>query len=224
MALNVKIKPYLQRPQGSQMAPLAPDQAAFNDWVQTSLNALIGQQAPPSTGFTALSTPIVNPASAQITSIGSRMQSLATTIKVVPGPTDITFYWDGTNGSQTLTIYRDDYSVITPPKGHLVVSGLTPNTLYYFYPFYDEIAQVVKWIDDKRSSLLSKFTVGTPQVAYPAPSILAAQSQIYQQHISLASSLGAVGITTGTAPTSTYGGGGGGASGYTIPWNLQFPY
>src|SRR5271156_3506157 len=82
----------------------------FLDWVMSSLNILIGQNISGS-GFSSLNSPTVDPTSSQITSKGSRTSSLTTPFYAkANSPTSITLYWDGTNGSTPLKIYRDDGS------------------------------------------------------------------------------------------------------------------
>jgi hypothetical protein len=222
MPLNTRIKPFGQRPFD---ANLSPQTNQWLDQLTTAVNALIGTQPPPSIGFSALAPAVVNPASTQITSVGSRPQSIATKIAVVAQPTSISFHWDGTNGSTPLSIYRDDYSIITPMSGHMIVTGLSANTTYYFYPFYDERDATIKWVDDTRPTPRS-LRVGTPQIAFTSASVLGAQSQIFNQHISLAASLGSAGITTpnaGSTSSFTTGGGGGAGVSYPIGFIPQFP-
>jgi hypothetical protein len=135
------------------------------------------------------------------------MQSIATSIRVVPGTTQVQFFWDGTNGSELLRIYRDDNTVEGPFSGSFLVTGLTAATLYYFYPYFDEIAQNVNW------AFVSGVSIGHPGVAFTAQSIPAAQQQFLRTRVPLALNLATVGVTTGGAAHNGGTGGGGGSGG-----------
>lgn len=180
------------------------------DWLITSVNTLVGQNLTLQQGFQALQSPVVNPSTSQITSIGSRPQSLSTSIAFVATTSVVTFYWDGTNGSVPLSIYRDDGTIVTPIVGNQLVSGLSPSTTYYFYPYYDETLGQVRWAS------VSGVSIGTPGYAFTAKNILAAQIQILRNHVPLATLLATNGVTTpasGSQGGSGGSGGGGGGSG-----------
>lgn len=194
----------------------------FHDWIITSLNALIGQNVPSAPGFGSLQNPVINPASKQLASQGSRTNSISTAITWTSTTTSISFYWDGTNGSKPLTIYRDDNTVISPVVGSLVVSGLTPNTLYFFYPFFQDFSEIANSANITAeplgtvvfASVPGAKPVGSPPVAYTAQNPLCTQRQYLLDHIPLALSLSTTGITTPNAGTgSGSGGSGGGGAG-----------
>jgi hypothetical protein len=47
----------------------------------------------------------------------------------------ITIYWDGTNGSNILSLKRADGSNFTVPQGSLMINGLVAGTQYGFMPY-----------------------------------------------------------------------------------------
>lgn len=158
---------------------------------------------------TTKSSPVpisIDPTASLIVSRGNRISSLTTIMSYVSTPSGITFYWDGTNSSQELEIYRDDGTIEGPYSGNFAVTGLTASTTYYFYPYWDEIFQQV---------VFPTGGTGSPAVAFTTPNLLAAQQQIMREHISLFQ-LGASGITL---PSSGTGGGGdsGGGGGRHLP-------
>jgi hypothetical protein len=103
-----------------------------------------------------------------------------------------------------LRIYRDDGTVSGPFSGNAFITGLTPGATYFFYPYFDESTQVVKFVAQEGA-------VGDPPIAYLATAPQLAQAQFLRGRIPLASNLSATGIvTTATAPTPIGGGGGGG--------------
>ena len=179
----------------------------FLDWVTTSINTLVGQNLTLQQGFAALNQPTVNPSTAQLVSAGSRPQSITTAFTFVPTSTGVTFYWDGTNGSQPLSIYRDDGTIVSPIVGNQTVSGLSPSTTYYFYPYYDETLGAVRW------AVVSGVSIGTPGYAFTTKNILANQQQIMRNHIPLASGLAITGVTTTASGTGSQGSGGNGGGG-----------
>lgn len=213
-----RIKPYLQRPSGTG---LSPDQAAFNDWVQTSLNALIGQSTPSGgQGIASVNPNTINPSGPTVVSQGVRANSITTKIHWIAQTTSITFYWDGTNGSVPLTIYRDDGTQIGPIVGNFTVSGLVANTQYFFFPYYQEAVNTqpqpnvfpaqtvgVQWATGAGA-------VGSPAIAFTARNLKIAQFQGLRDHIPLGLVLAQSGITTPNAgSTSGDAGGGGGGNG-----------
>lgn len=191
------------------------------DQVQSAINQLIGQGQNPTQqkGFPSLQVPVVDPTTPQITSKGNRMSSVTTPITWVATSSSISFFWDGTNGSQFLRIGRDDGTIVGPTNNGspVVVSNLSPSTQYYFYPYWDESAQKVIF------ATVPQVSVGTPAIAFAVPNFLAAQQQILRTHIQLAVLLAQTGVATpGSGSTSGTGGsGGGGAGGGSNRGNLQ---
>lgn len=193
----------------NQLAPTPGDEQAlaqFLDWVQTSLNTLIGQQVPPALGTPALNPPTVDPTSSIISSAGARVGSLTTNFgALAPSSTSVAIYWDGTNSSTILRIYRDDGTIAGPFPGHQLIINLVASTTYYFYPYFNEATQLVQFVS-------APGAVGTPPIAYTVPTIAIAQQQILRGHIPLAASLALTGVTTpasGSGTATSVGGGGG---------------
>jgi len=176
-------------------------------WATSALNQLLGQAFPTSgQGFPALSVPTVDPTTSQIPSKGSRTSSVTTAIAFTFDATSATFYWDGTNGSEILTIGRDDGTMVGPTSvgSPFTVTGLTTNT-YRFYPYWDDINGRVVFPTNSSA-------VGTPAVAFLQPNLPAAQQQILRGHIPLGILLVTVGVTlTGGTGSGSGGSGGGGA-------------
>lgn len=216
MSFGNSMKPYLQRPSG---VGVTPDMASFFDWVQVTLNALVGQQVTNTLGTHALDPNTINPSGPQITSIGARPASIATAFTYVAATTSITFYWDGTHGSTLLKINRDDGTTLPAISGSYVVTNLTPSTLYYFYPYWQEnVAPADNFgtqIPGVNWGIDSGIGVGKPAVAFTSPNLNATQTQISRDHIPLALRLATTGISTtgGGTATGSAGGGGGGVGG-----------
>ena len=68
----------------------------------------------------------------------------------------ITWSWSA------LTIARADGTTTAVANGSLVVTGLTPGTTYYFYPYWDDSALALAWVGGLASS------AGTPANAFTA--------------------------------------------------------
>jgi hypothetical protein len=203
-----RVRQYTQAPYDDAIGQQTKD---WQDWVTTALNTLVGQNLSPQQGFTSLQNPTVDPTTGQIKSLGSRAASLTTGFTFTATTTSVTMYWDGTNSSVLLRIYRDDNSVDGPFSGNQLVTGLNPSTQYFFYPYFDETLRAVQFVT------LSGVAVGSPPIAYTATMILAAQQQLLRGRIPLAGNLAITGITTpasGTTPATSLGGGGGSVGGY----------
>jgi hypothetical protein len=177
------------------------------DWLVTSVNTLVGQNLTLQKGFSALSNPTVDPTTSQLKSLGSRTTALATNFGFTcPSTTSISLFWDGTNGSTILRIYRDDGNVSGPFPGNQAVTGLIAATQYFFYPYFDEATQRVLFVSVPPA-------VGSPPIAYTAAAIAVAQQQILRGRLQLASDLAVTGITTPAAGTTLATNAGGGGSG-----------
>jgi hypothetical protein len=199
---NTKLRPYLNAPHPDDTQNVAQ----FYDWLVTSMNTLIGQQVPPALGVSGLSPGVINPTTAALLSSGGRVGSLTTNFGfTAPSTTSVNIFWDGTNQSTILRIYRDDGSVAGPFPGSQLVTGLLASTTYFFYPYFDEATQRVLFVSQGGAS-------GSPPIAYTKAAIAVAQQQILRGRIPLASDLAVTGITTpasGTTAATNTGGGGG---------------
>lgn len=202
-----KLRPYTLEPNPDDTENVA----TFYKWVRTSLNQLIGQQVPAAPGVSALFPGTIDPTTAALKSAGSRTSSLTTNFGFsCPSTTQIQLNWDGNNSSTILRIYRDDGTVAGPFPGSLLITGLTANTQYFFYPYFDEASQRVLFVSVSGA-------VGSPPIAYTTAAIAVAQQQILRGRIPLASNLAVTGITTpaaGTTPATNTGGGGGGGGAF----------
>lgn len=186
----------------------------YLDWVTQSLNWLIGAATPTAPGLQAVQQNIINTAATvQLPSLGSMAGSITTAITYTSTPTTITFYWDGTNGSTPLTIYRDDNSFAVLAVGNLTVTGLTASTNYFFYPFWQE---AIVAADNPTGEITGVHwasfvgAAGTPAIAFSTQSVLAAQRQALRDHLPLSTAFSTTGITT---PASGGGSGSGGTGG-----------
>ena len=108
-------------------------------------------------------------------------------------PSSITWSWTG------LTIFRADGTSTSVGSGSLAVSGLAAGTTYYFYPYWDETAQELTWVEGG---------AGSPPNAQSAKTNAAAQQQSLQGRIPLSQ-----GAMVAATPSSGSGGGSGGGSG-----------
>lgn len=199
------LRPSSLKPQDDALSP-ATNQ--WLDWVTSSLNQLIGQaNQPVGSGFGSLQNPIIDPTSAQLKSAGGRVSSLTTGCSFTcPSTTSISIFWDGSNSSTILRVYRDDGTVAGPFPGSQLITGLTANTKYFLYPYFDEIQQRVLFVSQAGA-------VGSPPIAYTQALIQNAIAQFYRGRIPLFSNLAVTGITTpaaGVTPPTKFGGGGGG--------------
>ena len=175
----------------------------------SALNQLVGQgSAPSGAGIQAFGAGIIDPTGAQVDSAGSRMSSITSTIAYTATTSSITFYWDGTNGSDPFTIYRDDGTSDGPHVlgSPYTISGLTAGTKYFFYPFWDEGQRKIYFAAVAGG-------VGSPPVAYTAQNLLAAQQQILRNRIGCGTLLATTGVTIPTSGTSGGSGGTGGGGG-----------
>ena len=199
-------KPYSQRPYEDGWQQSTNEWA---DWVTQALNQLVGQSGvtPPQKGFTALAPHSVNPTTPALATGGGRITSLSTGCSVVAASTTITIYWDGTNSSSPLRVYRDDGSVAGPYPGNTTITGLTSGT-WFIYAYLDESVQQVKFVSQSGAT-------GSPPIAYSSALAVNAISQFLQGRVPLFSNLATTGIVLpGSGSPVAQGGGGGGGGVY----------
>src|SRR5215471_16715636 len=189
------------------------EQNQFAAWIVSAVNQLTSQgiNPPGNSGLQALQNKQIDPTSSQIISAGSRTSALTTTSVVSNGvSSSITFLWDGSGGSQVFRIGRDDGTIYGPnPAGSpFAVSGLTGGVTYFFYPYFDESLQAIRFAQ------VVGVSVGNPAVAYTAQNFKAAQQQMLRGHIPLCSIAGSQGIAIpGGAGTTNVDAGSGGSGG-----------
>ncbi len=104
----------------------------------------------------------------------------------------ITWSWSG------LVIYRADGTTTAVPNASVAVSGLGSGTTYYFYPYWDDVAQSLGWVADG---------TGTPAYAQATKTNASAQQQALQGRIPLSQG----GMAAATTTSGTGGGSGGGS-------------
>lgn len=160
----------------------------------------------------ASAAPVVPPNIATHLATGSAPQigTDASPFSFATTTTTITLTWSSFN------LYRPDGSIqaLPPsPTGGVVITGLTANTPYFLYPYWDEINQVIAFAAQGS---------GTPAFAYTAKSQTAAQIQALTTHVPL--STGSIAITTPATGTGSGSGGGGSCfTGETLvktPWGF----
>ncbi|HEU5231961.1 MAG TPA: phage tail protein [Terriglobales bacterium] len=123
----------------------------------------------------------------------------------VATPTGITFYWNGTNGSGSLLLYRDDGTPSYAEFGLLAVTGLSANTTYYFYPYVDQ-SLIVNSLGLDAVQFVGG-GVGSPAIALTSRSQAAAVAQGGLNRIPLSD--GAIAVTTPNSGMATFTGLGG---------------
>lgn len=190
-------RPWISPPQ-DMSAP--HEEQLFRRWLCNSVNSLINQASQFNFNNIAGS---LDPTTSQLTSAGSRTASLATPIQWVASSTGVSFYWDGTNSSVKMRVYRDDATVAGPFSGNLAVTGLAASTLYYVYPYFDDVQQAVKFASNGSA-------VGTPAVCYVAQNAEAIHTTILKGNFPLAVVLATSGFSTPASGSSSGSGGSGG--------------
>lgn len=123
----------------------------------------------------------------------------------VATPTGITFYWNGTNGSSSLVVYRDDGTPSYLEFGIQAITGLSAITTYYFYPYLDQ-SLIVNSLGLNAAQFVGG-GAGSPAIALTARSQQAAVLQGGLNRIPLSN--GAIAVTTPNAGSSTFTGLGG---------------
>ena len=118
----------------------------------------------------------------------------------------ITWSWSG------LAILRADGSQTQIADGSLTISGLSPATTYFFYPYWDETQLALAFV---LGGLSLPTGAGNPSNAFTAKTISVAQQQALQGRIPLsAGAMSAATVSSGT------GGGSGGGSGSCVRGNM----
>jgi hypothetical protein len=142
---------------------------------------------------TALTAGKLDPTKPGMLMKGSVPPTWSGALTYVSTTSSITWSWAG------LSIARADGTSTPIPNGSLAVTGLTPATTYYFYPYWDDPSPAIHWVAGG---------AGSPPNAQSAKTNFAAQQQSLQGRVPL--SQGAMAAATTAAGT---GGGSGGGSG-----------
>ncbi|HEV2490942.1 MAG TPA: hypothetical protein VGT03_14140 [Candidatus Acidoferrales bacterium] len=145
---------------------------------------------------TALTSNRVDPTKSGVLMKGSMPPTWSGAFTYASTTSSITWSWSG------LVIYRADGTTTAIVNGSLAITGLTPATTYYFYPYWDDAALALAWVAGG---------AGNPANAQTAKTIAAAQQQALQGRIPL--SAGAIAAATTASGT---GGGSGGGSGSCV--------
>jgi len=141
----------------------------------------------------ALTAGKIDPTKAGVLMRGSVPPTWSGAFTYVSTTSSLAWSWSG------LSIFRADGTAAAVPDGSVIVTGLTPGTTYYFYPYWDDVAATIGWVAGG---------AGSPANAQTAKTNLAAQQQALQGRVPL--SQGAMIAATTTVGT---GGGSGGGSG-----------
>jgi hypothetical protein len=140
----------------------------------------------------ALTEGNVDPSKAGVLMKGSVPPTWSGVFTYISTTSSLTWSWTG------LTIFRADGTTTAAPNGSFAIGGLAAATTYYFYPYWDDAAQILGWVAGG---------VGSPASAQSAKTNLAAQQQALQGRVPL--SQGA--IVAATTSSGTGGGSGGGS-------------
>lgn len=121
------------------------------------------------------------------------------TLSYTSTTTTLTWTWT------SLVIFRPDGSTTSVPNGSVVISALTANTTYYFYPYYNDATQAIGF------SIGGVGTSSLGAIAQTSKNNAALQLQQLSQNVPLSN-----GAMTGATPSSGSGGGSGGGTGICI--------
>jgi hypothetical protein len=140
------------------------------------------------------------------TVIPNTTTSFANAPVYVATSTSVTLHWDGTNGSSKLTIYNNDTTIAGPFSVTLTVTGLSPSTTYYIYPYFLAADSTVYLVQISGG-------IGTPPACYTSFNPYALQQSFLMGRIPLASAMSNSGFMTPASGSSSPTGGGNGGSG-----------
>lgn len=91
--------------------------------------------------LTALTTGSVDPSKAGVLMKGSVAPSLTSGFTYTSTTTSITISW-----SANQAVYRADGTITAIGAGTQTITGLLANNTYYFYPYFDELSQTLKFL------------------------------------------------------------------------------
>lgn len=160
------------------------------------------------------STNTLDLASSSVSKIGSVPPAGVTgQFAAVTTTSSITWYWDGTNSSTPLIIWRADGTSEVMPRGSIAVTGLAAATTYYFLPYWSIYGGCqIGWVIG---------TAGSPKIAFvlaDTTDVTNAQYYLAQQALQAREPLAGTWMTQATTAAGTGGGtAGGGGSGGSCP-------
>lgn len=165
------------------------DGAPTTDWISVQGNAVLDSAR--------VVKATIDPTLANVLTKGSIPPSTFTAFSYTATTTSITWSWTG------LTIYRADGTTTAVTNGSQAITGLSSNTQYFFYPYYDEALAAIGWVSASGS--------GSPTYAYGTRTETQAQGQNLQARVPLAN-----GPLVAFTTASGTGGGSGGGSGICL--------
>jgi hypothetical protein len=133
-------------------------------------------------------------ASTSIFKLQSTLPVLSGSFTYTSTSNSVTWFWN------SLVLYYPNGVTKSLPNGSNTVTGLSASTTYYFYPYYSLDRNKLEYVPGG---------VGTPDIAFTARSLGAAQQQTLDNNAPLSG--GAVPAVTGASGGGTGGGGGGGS-------------
>lgn len=154
----------------------------------------------------ALTQNKIDPAKPGVLMRGSVAPTWSGAFTYASTPSSITWSWSN------FAIFRADGAQTQIADGSLAVSGLSPATTYFFYPYFDETQLALAFVLGGGSL---PGGAGNPASAFTARTIPVAQQQALQGRIPLsAGAMSAATVASGT------GGGSGGGSGSCVRGNM----
>ena len=154
----------------------------------------------------ALTKNKIDPAKSGVLMRGSVPPTWSGAFTYVSATSSIMWSWTG------LAILRADGSQTQIADGSLGITGLSPATIYFFYPYWDETQLALAFVLGGAGLPAG---AGNPPNAFTAKTISAAQQQALQGRIPLsAGAMSAATVASGT------GGGSGGGSGSCVRGNM----
>lgn len=130
---------------------------------------------------TALTNGLVDPSKSGFSQTGSNVPTFVT----VPftfnatSPTALTISWPAwpiRRANKTIVFASDT----TIPAGSISVTGLTGGTIYYYYPFWSELAKVIGWAGAGNAT-----SAGNPAIAQTIQADATVQIAFYQGNVPL---------------------------------------
>jgi hypothetical protein len=90
----------------------------------------------------ALTAGKIDPSKQGVLMKGSVPPTWSGAFTYVSTTSSLTWSWSG------LSVYRADGTTTAIPNGSVTITGLTPGSTYYFYPYWDDVASAIGWVTD----------------------------------------------------------------------------